>query len=104
MRNDRIAIVDSPRAAAAATLEQAQRLVAVFEERLSSDPAFKAWFFERLVRQVDLDLDRIGDERLPEGLLKFTSVHNLQGVSYFNAFRSWLISTGKTGLDVRSGS
>jgi len=97
--HERITIVDSLGAAAAATLEQANRLVTVFQERLSSDPTFKAWFFEQLVKQTDLDLDRIGDERLPEGLLKFTSAYNLQPVNYFNTFRSWLISTGKIGLE-----
>lgn len=97
--HERIAIVDSTAAAAAATLDQAQRLFVAFEEKLSSDPAFNAWFFQRLAKHVDLDLDQIGDERLPDGLLKFTSVYNLQGASYFKAFRSWLISAGKIGLE-----
>ncbi len=98
--HDRVSIVDSSVAAAVATLDRAQRLVGLLEEKLESDQAFSDRFFQELVESCDLDLHDISEQRYaPDRRVRFLETSNLYSVSYFKVGRSWLISSGAIGLE-----
>ncbi|MDJ0354416.1 PIN domain-containing protein [Pseudarthrobacter sp. PH31-O2] len=98
--HDRFVVVDSPAAAAAETLEHAQRLLDLFENLLDLDDVVREAFFEQVVESADLDLPSIGEQHhSPDRHVKFLNVSDLYTVNYFKAFRSWLISSGKIGVE-----
>lgn len=98
--HERLSIVDSPVAAAVATLDRAQRLVGLLEEGLESDQAFHDRFFEELTESADADLHDISEQRYsPQRRVRFLDVTSLYDVSHFKVTRSWLISSGKIGVE-----
>lgn len=98
--HDRISVVDSPAAAAAETLEHAQRLLDLLTNKLDSDEVVREAFFEQVVETADLDIRHIGEQRYsPDRHIRFLDVTDLYKVNYFEAVRSWLISSGRIGVE-----
>jgi len=98
--HDRLMILASPADAAAETLEHAQSLLELFEQKLASDKNYSDRFFQELVEGADLDLHFLNDNgHSSDRRAKFLKAHTLYEIGYFKPFRSWLVSQGRIGIE-----
>ena len=94
-----LVILASSAEAAQTTLEQAQVLTELFEAKVSANTVFTERLFRDIVEGADLGLERLEHGRSSEHKVKFLKIHDVYEISHFNAFRSWLISQGRIGVE-----
>lgn len=98
--HSRLMILASPADAAAATLEHAQSLLDLFEQKLESDKVFSGRLFQELVEVADLDLryvERHGYSS--DHKARFITADMMDEIGYFKTTRSWLVSKGRIGIE-----
>jgi hypothetical protein len=98
--HDRLMIMASPADAAVETLEHAQSLLDLFEQKLESDKTFGDQFFRELVELADLDLrhtERHGYSS--DHKARFVTADMMHEIGYFKTTRSWLVSNGKIAIE-----
>lgn len=97
--HSQLMIVATTADAAETTLEHPQRITERFEEKLETDKVFSERLFGEIVEGADLGIENVGRIRSSDLNVKFLQVHEVYDISHFNAFRSWLISHGRIGIE-----
>jgi hypothetical protein len=85
--------------AAETTLEHPQRITEQFEAKVDTDKVFSEHLFREIVEGADLGIENVGRIRSSDHNVKFLQVQDVYDISHFNAFRSWLISHGRIGVE-----